>query len=406
MEEFNSLEEVARNIQNKLDAQTDKKRIIAIYAFNGIGKTRLSNQIGNSESDNTQGDWENEWIKKISYNAFFEDIFTWDNENYILHFNKNHEIIKLVQDQWLETKIIDNFRDIMGEQSIKIEPTFDFDEWEVKFKIASGDDASADNIKISRGEESIFVWSVFYTILDFIISELTVIESDRSTDIFNNLEYIIIDDPVSSIDDTRIISLAVKINNLIRWDYHLNKRLDKKRKELEDWNFGPEYIEQSLKEFKEEISSKLKLKFLITTHHALFFNVIVNSFKNADGINFKWFSLSKNSQIFKLKKQGESPFSYHLRVKDILQKAINDNAIEKYHFNLFRALLEKTSNFLGYDNWDDCVSWENRQAFVKLLNHYSHNRLSELEWRELPDDDKNLLVEAFESFITNFKWEN
>ena len=69
-------------------------------------------------------------------------------------------------------------------------------------------------------------------------------------------------------------------------------------------------------------------------------------------------------------------------------------------------MLEKTSNFLGYANWYDCVSWENRQAFVKLLNHYSHNRLSELEWRELPDDDKNLLVEAFESFITNFKWKN
>lgn len=406
MEEFNSLEEVAKNIQNKLDAQTDKKRIIAIYAFNGIGKTRLSNQIGNSESDNTQGDWENEWIKKISYNAFFEDIFTWDNENYILHFDTNNEIIKLVNEQWLETQIIDNFRDIMWEQAIKLEPSFDFNEWEVNFKIASGDDASADNIKISRGEESIFVWSVFYTILDFIISELTVIESDRSTDIFNNLEYIIIDDPVSSIDDTRIIFLAIKINNLIRWDYHLNKRLDKKRKELEDWNFGQEYIEQSLTEFKEEIFSELRLKFLITTHHALFFNVIVNSFKNADGINFKWFSLSKNSQIFKLKEQGKSPFSYHLRVKDILQKAINDNAVEKYHFNLFRALLEKTSNFLGYANWYDCVSWENRQAFVKLLNHYSHNRLSELEWRELPDDDKNLLVEAFESFITNFKWKN
>ncbi len=378
MEEFNSLEEVATNIQNKLDAQTDKKRIIAIYAFNGIGKTRLSNQIGNSESDNTQGDWENEWIKKISYNAFFEDIFTWDNENYILRFNKNHEIIKLVQDQWLETKIIDNFRDIMGEQSIKIEPAFDFDEWEVKFKIASGDDASADNIKISRGEESIFVWSVFYTILEEVVSELSTNKSDRSTDKFNDLEYIIIDDPVSSIDDTRIITVALKLIEIIK------------------------------------SNQNNQIKFLITTHHALFFNVIVNSLKKVNNngdkkvteINFKWFSLSKNSQIFKLKKQGESPFSYHLRVKDILQKAINDNAVEKYHFNLFRALLEKTSNFLGYDNWYDCVSWENRQAFVKLLNHYSHNRLSELEWRELPDDDKNLLVEAFESFITNFKWEN
>ena len=57
MEEFNSLEEVATNIQNKLDAQTDKNRIIAIYAFNGIGKTRLSNQISN-ESDNTEEEGE------------------------------------------------------------------------------------------------------------------------------------------------------------------------------------------------------------------------------------------------------------------------------------------------------------------------------------------------------------
>lgn len=403
MEEFNSLEEVAINIQNKLDAKTDKKKVLAIYAFNGIGKTRLSNQIAN-ECDNTEGEGEDEWIKKLSYNAFFEDIFSWDNENYILRFETNNEIIKLVIDHWLEMQIIDNFRDIMWEQAIKLEPSFDFNKWEVNFKIASGDDSSTDNIKISRGEESIFVWSVFYTILDFIISELTLIESNRSTDIFNNLEYIIIDDPVSSIDDTRIILLSIKINNLIRWDYHLDKILEKKREELKEWKFTPEYIEQSLTEFKEETFTKLRLKFLITTHHALFFNVIVNSFKNADGINFEWFSLSKNSQIFKLKELGKSPFSYHLRVKDILQKVINDNAVEKYHFNLFRALLEKTAIFLGYDNWYDCVSRENRQLFVKLLNHYSHNKLSELEWKELPDDDKKLLEEAFESFITNFKW--
>ena len=132
----------------------------------------------------------------------------------------------------------------MGEQSIKIEPAFDFDGEEVKFKIASGDDASADNIKISRGEESIFVWSVFYTILDFIISELTVIERDKSMDIFNNLEYIIIDDPVSSIDDTRIITVALKLIEII------------------------------------ESNQNNQIKFLITTHHALFFNVLVNSLKN------------------------------------------------------------------------------------------------------------------------------
>ena len=375
MEEFNSLEEVATNIQNKLDAQTDKKRIIAIYAFNGIGKTRLSNQIGNSESDNTQGDWENEWIKKISYNAFFEDIFTWDNENYILHFNKNHEIIKLVQDQWLETKIIDNFRDIMGGQSIKIEPAFDFDGEEVKFKIASGDDDSTNSIKISRGEESIFVWSVFYTILEEVVSELSTNEADRSIDKFNHLEYIVIDDPVSSIDDTRIITVALKLIEVIK------------------------------------SNQNNQIKFLITTHHALFFNVLVNSInrivrKKKWKYNFESYILLRNNDKLNLKSQNESPFWYHIILKKIIQDAITSQNIEKYHFNLFRALLEKTSNFLWYNDWDECLENNHNKGRLKhCLQIYSHNRLSELEWRELPDDDKNLLAEAFESFITNFKWE-
>lgn len=134
--------------------------------------------------------------------------------------------------------------------------------------------------------------------------------------------------------------------------------------------------------------------------------MIVNSFKKADGINFKGFSLSKNGQIFKVETKGDSPFSYHLRVKNIIQKAIDNNVVEKYHFNLFRALLEKTSNFLGYDNWYDCISEENRQAFVNLLNIYSHSRLSEIESRELPEEDKTLFNEAFGNFIANFKWNN
>lgn len=368
MEEFNSLEEVAINIQNKLDAKTDKKKVLAIYAFNGIGKTRLSNQIAN-ECDNTEGEGEDEWIKKLSYNAFFEDIFSWDNENYILSFETNNEIIKLVIDHWLEMQIIDNFRDIMWEQAIKLEPSFDFNKWEVNFKIASGDDASADNIKISRGEESIFIWSVFYTILDLIL-----IESNKSMDIFNNLEYIIIDDPVSSIDDTRIITVALKLIEIIK------------------------------------SNQNNQIKFLITTHHALFFNVLVNSInriarKKKWKCNFESYILLRNNDKLNLKSQNDSPFWYHIILKKIIQDAISSQNIEKYHFNLFRALLEKTSNFLWYNAWDECLENNHNKGRLKhCLQIYSHNRLSELEWRELPDDDKKLLEEAFESFITNFKW--
>lgn len=91
------------------------------------------------------------------------------------------------------------------------------------------------------------------------------------------------------------------------------------------------------------------VKFLITTHHALFYNILVNSFKRIERnreCKFKSYSLSKDNYIFNLSEQGDSPFAYHLSIKELINNAIDSNSIEKYHFNLFRNLLEKTSNFL------------------------------------------------------------
>ena len=87
------------------------------------------------------------------------------------------------------------------------------------------------------------IWSVFYTVLETAIDALNTPEVDnRSTQAFNDLQYIIIDDPVSSIDDTKIITMAIKLIEAIKL-YQGNT-----------------------------------VKFLITTHHALFYNVLVNSF--------------------------------------------------------------------------------------------------------------------------------
>lgn len=65
-------------------------------------------------------------IKTLCYNAFLEDMFTWDNENYILKFNPHSWIIKLVIDEGLEADIIDNFKDIINSNNLKLEPSFDF----------------------------------------------------------------------------------------------------------------------------------------------------------------------------------------------------------------------------------------------------------------------------------------
>lgn len=359
VERFSSLENLANEIRNKLDVATEKKKILALYAFNATGKTRLSNVL--SESDD-----EDDVLKVLCYNALLEDVFTWDNEKFILKFDPRYWIAVLVKEQGLELQINKNFQDIVNS---RVEPLFDFEKGEISFSIASGDDASKSNIKVSRSEESMLIWSIFFTVLEVAVEALDTPEGDRTTKKFDELRRIIVDDPVSSIDDTKIVAMAVKFINLVK------------------------------------SAKNSRLKYFITTHHALFYNLLVNSLDSAPKISFKSYNLAQDNNQFELKEQGDSPFSYHVAISANIQKAVNDNSIERDHFNLFRSLLEKTSVFFGYSNWADCIpSHVRKDEFRKLLNVYSHNRLSEIESRGIPISDRVLFEEVFSAFIDKFGW--
>lgn len=324
-----------------------------MFACNSSGKTRLSKLFADLHDENI-----------LYYNAFTEDLFAWDNADYVLKIDTNAWLFKFIQEEGLDRRIIDNFQRLTGS---KLEPAFDFAQSQVTFALHTGGEEKPKNIKISRGEESVFIWSVFYTVLDIAIDTLNEPVADRSTEDFNDIQYIVIDDPVSSMDDTRIITVALDLAELIA-------------------------------------KSKNQLKFLITTHHALFFNILFNAKKNW---NRKNYILSKSGADLLLKIQAiDSPFAYHHLIKNEIEKAINDNDVKKYHFNLFRALLEKTANFLGYaDGWKTCLRGTNTATdFIKALDHYSHNSLSDLESKDLSEDDKQNFKKAYESFVQEFKW--
>lgn len=359
MEKYNSIEVVAENIKDSLNSNNQKRNISILYAFNATGKTRLSTTL-TDEMDNG---------KILCYNAFVEDLFTWDNDNFILKINQYCWLVKLIKEQGLENQIIENFTSIINS---KVEPSFELDKGEIIFNIATGDSDYDRGIKISKGEESVFIWSIFYTILETAIDTLNMEKDDRSTDFFDNLEYIIVDDPVSSIDDSKIISIAMMLIEVI--DKYKN-------------------------------NNNHKLKFLITTHHALFYNVIYNQYRKNRDYNFKPFILKKNGKQYELEKQKiDSPFGYHLMVKEEIDRAIQEEDIQKYHFNLLRSLLEKTSNFLGYSNWGDCIEIDKKQEFIRIINLYSHSRLSDIEYKELTYDDKELFIDTYSKFIEDFKW--
>jgi len=365
------------------------KKVQLIYAFNGSGKTRLSREFKkliDSERDNIE---ENEKLKFLYYNAFTEDLFYWDNDldadaDRKLKIQPNAYTKSALEDLGLDTNIITNFQRYTN---TTLTPLFKEDFSEVTFSIERGDETNIDNVKISKGEESNFIWSIFYTLMDQIIDTLnTVNVEDRETDQFNDLEYIFIDDPVSSLDDNHLIQLAVDIATVIKRSDYINGD---------------------------------GLRFIITTHNPLFFNVLHNEFNNDDReLGYKRTTYSKHRLekdsvgLFNLEIQpNDSPFAYHLYLLNELKTAAETGEIKKYHFNMIRNILEKTSTFLGHRKWTDLLprteDGRPNPYQSRIINASSHSKQSGEEVSFLDREDKLVfayLVQNIEANYQNWQW--
>ncbi len=373
----NTLEGIAQDLKN-----TDKK-VQLIYAFNGSGKTRLSKEFTKLVSPSATSEEELTRNRILYYNAFTEDLFSWDNdlENDIepkLKIQPNSFTNWILQDQGQDQNIMTNFQRYtherltphFNEEYLKDEddPNSKVEAFsEVSFSFESGDNESSENIKISKGEESNFIWSIFYSLIEEVINVLNIPElGDRDTNQFDNLEYIFIDDPVSSLDENHLIELAVDVSQLIK-------------------------------------NSTSNIKFVITTHNPLFYNVLHNELNTPyrpTGYrprDFKKYRLEKFENGFYelIEQPNDSPFSYHLFLKEELEKAIDEGQIHKYHFNFLRNILEKTSTFLGYSKWGDLLEpiEGDRDAYEsRIINFSSHSKHSSDEVIGLTDSDKNVLT--------------
>lgn len=377
-----SLNEIAQELKDS------GKKVQLIYAFNGTGKTRLSREF--KELVAPKGDTDAEDIelaskKIIYYNAFTEDLFYWDNDliNDIapkLRIQPNVFTHWVFVDQGQDGRIIENFQHytdakltphfnapytIQDNGTEKTVPAFT----EVTFSYERGNNERSDNIKISKGEESCFVWSVFYSLLEQVVNVLNVPdESDRETHQFDHLEYVFIDDPVSSLDENHLIELAVNLAQLIK-------------------------------------ESKSDLKFVITTHNPLFYNVLHNEFKKAT----KYFLKKEEYGQYNLTDQpNDAPFSYHLFLKAEIERAIQTSQIQKYHFNFLRNILEKTSTFLGYENWGELLpkmeDGKTNPYESRIINISSHSKHSAEEIVELTENDKRVLAYLLKEIKKNHKF--
>ena len=380
---FKNLESVSKFITD-----SDKK-VTLLYAFNATGKTRLSMTFKN-QLDPAANNLERFGLgsKRVLYfNSFTEDLFTWENdlendENRYLIYNKRTAFGDYINAQSVDQKINKKFNSLVNPEIFVTFESIDNDHMGIKFH--RGDEI----IKISRGEERLFIWCIFMIIAEVIVSDL---KEDKNNEDINNIDYIYIDDPISSLDENYTITAALDLANFVK-----NSQL------IED----------------DEKENGKSLNFVISTHHALFFEVLSNQIKSdfkskknkPDPKMIKLFEeTSGNEGGYVLTGTSTSPFSYHNYIFNKIKYIVDSETEElsKYHFNLMRNLLEKTALFLGYSDYRELIPMnsENRDEFIKLLNEYSHGTHSDNEPYLLNAKQKFLFKEKFNEFKERYHWQ-
>jgi wobble nucleotide-excising tRNase len=388
--------------EDKLDAIAQKlveadKKVQLVYAFNGTGKTRLSRAVKEHPSLVSEQEEEVELTQRkiLYYSAFTEDLFVWDNDT------ENDEVRKIdiqpnIFTDWIlksqgDERIVKHFQRYTDERlTPEFPPTTEqitnsdgrreniTTYPEVNFSFRGGSELKP-NIKISKGEESNFVWSVFLSLLEEAV-EILLDDQDES-DRFKELRYVFIDDPVSSLDENHLIELAVDLAILIK------------------------------------SAKDTGLKFIITTHNPLFYNVLHNELCNDDA-RLRWRNARAKAEAYLLQKyedgsfdlssQNDRPFSYHLHLLSEVQSAIGSGSVKKYHFGFLRNVLEKTATFLGHKKWEQLLPETTEGKVSSLawrhLNLASHSAHSGEETGELSATDRDELNNIVQHIIDQHKF--
>jgi hypothetical protein len=345
-ESFPDLPALAKHLREELQS----KRVVLLYAYNSTGKTRLSTEFKNLGKKDDQRD-------TLYFNAFTEDLFQWDNDlandrERVLKVNKDSRFFAGLGELEMDTRIrplLDRYADF----DFRIDTT----EWEVSFsrEVQDGERLQTiDDIKVSRGEENMFIWCFFLAIVRLVLD---------GAEAYKWVKYLYIDDPISSLDD----------NNAVLVAHHLAQML----KDAPD-----------------------RLRVVVSTHHVLFFNVLCNETKRPR----KYFLTREPKAGFAVRDTQSTPFLYHLASLVELHEAQQSGALFTHHFNMMRRVMEQTACFFGYERWDQCIVPEaddpNGTVYKRVIDLMSHGDYSLYEPREMMQENKEHFARVFRQFIS------
>ncbi|MCA1564349.1 MAG: AAA family ATPase [Acidobacteria bacterium] len=352
---FANLDALAAHLRSELGG----KKFILLYAYNGTGKTRLSMAF---KDIGKQGDERD----TLYFNAFTEDLFTWDNDlagdsERVLKINSSSRFFLGVEELEMENRIRP-FLHRYADFDFRI----DYDQWTVSFSrtvtVKPGDGSeettqAIDNIKVSRGEENIFIWCFFLAIVQLAVD---------GAEAYKWVKYVFIDDPISSLDDNNTIAIANNLAKLLK---------------------------------KQEST----LKTVISSHHTLFFNVLCNELNRA---NKYFLSQDKRTNGYTLRNTNDTPFFHHVAALAELYKASQSGKLYTYHFNMLRSILEKTASFHGFREFSACLKQDAEDIdgilHTRIVNILSHGNYSLFEPQEMLEENKGYFKKILDDFMSRY----
>lgn len=361
---FKNLDEIAEYFRYNLDT----KKYILLYAYNGTGKTRLSMLFKDKRKNEDEKD-------TLYYNAFTEDLFYWDNdldsdENRELRLNTNSKFFDGLFELEMESRIrpllhtYANFDFKIREKNVSInqdgqifQQSVTYVSFEREVNI-DGKIQIINNIKISRGEENLFIWCLFLSIIRLVLDK-------EEGSPYDWVKYIYIDDPISSLDDNNAIQVANHLSQLLK--------------------------------------NSNDIKIVISSHHSLFFNVMCNELKKA----LKFMLCSHDGNVkYILKDTKDTPFFHHVSMLAKLNKALRCNKLYTYHFGMLRNILEKSASFHGFRDLSEFIKRDEddidgvlHHRIIQLLNHggYSH-----FEPVEMIEENKRHFQNILNKFMSDY----
>lgn len=364
---YKSLRSLVTRLRDDLNNPTKITHIVLIYAYNRTGKTRLSMEFKDVGKRKNKG-----IADTLYFNAYTEDLFTWDNDldgDVVRHLQLNPD-----------SSFFNGLKDLALDETIAgylaRYADFDFDidytEWKVSFR-----KGESTNIKISRGEQNIFIWCLFMAICE------RMLDGHISC---QGYKYLYIDDPISSLDDNNAISVACDLASMLRRAV---------RWQTEHGNSSP-------------------IKIVSSSHHALFFNVMCNELGSTrDGgpeTKLKRYFLHRPTTegVYTLRATEDTPYFHHVASLAELQRAADptNGKLYTFHFNALRSVMEKTASFFGNPDISFCLkalhNEEDQALYSRALNLLSHGKYAIHDPVEMGEDNQELFRRILRDFLSVF----